>query len=63
MDTPLLTSSQVARELGLSTERVRQLARNGVLPPKSTTPLGRLWDPDEVARFAAARRPTQAGDC
>ncbi len=50
-----MTASQVGRELKLSAERVRQLAREGKLPPAHTTPLGQLWDPVEVRRFAATR--------
>jgi hypothetical protein len=56
MDAPMMTTSQVGRELNLSAERVRQLAREGKLRPAETTPLGQLWDPVEVRRFADARR-------
>lgn len=56
----LLTSSQVARELGLSVERVRQLARSGVLRPDQETELGRLWAPETVARYAAERQGNRA---
>ncbi|MGP0108438.1 MAG: hypothetical protein ACLPR9_06185 [Acidimicrobiales bacterium] len=55
VDAPPMTASQVGRELKLSAERVRQLAREGKLPPAHTTPLGQLWDPVEVRRFAATR--------
>jgi len=55
MNTNMLTSSQVARRLELSVERVRQLARAGVLPPDEVTELGRLWHHDTVEEFAAAR--------
>jgi len=51
----LLTSSQVARRLELSAERVRQLARQGRLPAAQETPLGRLWDAEAVERFAVTR--------
>jgi hypothetical protein len=57
MSTPLLTASQVARQLNLSAERVRQLARQGKLPPAERTPLGQLWDPAEVGHFAEQRQP------
>jgi predicted site-specific integrase-resolvase len=50
-----MTASQVARRLMISAERVRQLAREGRLPPVETTELGRLWDPDDVERFAETR--------
>lgn len=56
MDALMMTASQVGRELNLSAERVRQLARAGKLPPAETTPLGQLWDPAEVRRFADARK-------
>lgn len=55
MTIQMLTSSQVARRLELSVERVRQLARAGVLPPDEFTELGRLWRLDTVERFAASR--------
>jgi DNA-binding transcriptional MerR regulator len=55
MPIQMLTSSQVARKLELSVERVRQLARAGVLPPDEVTELGRLWRAETVERFAADR--------
>jgi hypothetical protein len=55
MTIQMLTSSQVARRLELSVERVRQLARAGVLPPDEFTELGRLWRLDTVERFVANR--------
>ena len=48
--------ASVARQLGLSGERVRQLLRTGALPYVQT-PLGRLIEPADVARLAAERRP------
>jgi DNA-binding transcriptional MerR regulator len=51
----LMTASQVARRLTISAERVRQLAREGRLEPVQTTELGRLWDPEDVERFAETR--------
>ncbi|GAA4403391.1 MerR family transcriptional regulator [Tsukamurella soli] len=54
MDITLLTKGQVARRLGLSPERVRQLSESGALACQHT-PLGRLYDPDEVDRYAATR--------
>ena len=56
MNTSFLTTAQVGRVLGLSAERVRQLAKSGSLPPSQETPLGRLWDPVDVAEFAASRQ-------
>jgi DNA-binding transcriptional MerR regulator len=52
----LLTSPQVARRLGLSVERVRQLARSGELPPDQETELGRLWSPEVVDLYLNSRR-------
>ncbi|MCU1358017.1 MAG: hypothetical protein JWM89_3435 [Acidimicrobiales bacterium] len=54
--TTYLTASQAARILGLSAERVRQLATAGTLPCVET-PLGRLFDADEVDRLHARRQP------
>jgi hypothetical protein len=51
----LMTVSQVARRLNLSSERVRQLARSGRLVPDQETDLGRLWLPETVEVFAATR--------
>jgi hypothetical protein len=51
----LLTSSQVARRLRLSVERIRQLSRTGRLPADAETPLGKLWSEETVARFEATR--------
>ncbi len=51
----LMTASQVGRRLQISAERVRQLAREGRLPPVEITELGRLWDPIDVDRFAETR--------
>ena len=55
----LLTASQVARRLEVSTERVRQWAAKGQLPPAQETPYGRLWDPRTVEQFAQARGITR----
>lgn len=51
-----MTTSQVAKRLRISVDRVRQLARSGRLPPDRETDLGqRLWLPESVERFAATR--------
>jgi hypothetical protein len=55
MHNEYLTASQVARRLGLSTERVRQLVHLSQLNPIST-PLGRLFDVTEVDQLAERRR-------
>jgi hypothetical protein len=57
MNPELLTASQVARRLGLSAERIRQLARAGRLQPAQRSPLGQLWAADAVEAFAATRDP------
>ncbi len=49
------STSEAARALGLSAERVRQLAKTGVLPCQQTS-LGRLYDPAAVEALAAHRR-------
>ncbi len=54
MTSEALTTSGAARLLGVSAERVRQLADTGVLPCKRTA-LGRLFDPEAVAAVAASR--------
>lgn len=54
--TALLTTSQVARRLNLSVERIRQLARSGTLPPDHSTATGRLWLPSTVDAFVEVRR-------
>jgi excisionase family DNA binding protein len=55
MTTATLTTSQVARRLGVSAERIRQLTRAGRLSPQRTA-LGCLYDPDDVERLALQRR-------
>jgi excisionase family DNA binding protein len=49
-----LTRGQVAALLGLSPERVRQLAAAGTLPSQRT-PLGRLFRLADVKAYAATR--------
>ena len=61
MHNELLTRSQVARRLGLSGERIRQLSISGQLPSQST-PLGRLYRSVDVEALAA-RRQQMAGGC
>ena len=52
----LLGPSAVARELKVSTTRVRVLADSGRLPVAATTETGmRLFRAEDVARFVAAR--------
>lgn len=49
-----LSTGEVARRLEFSSIWVEKLAERGVLPHE-WTPLGRLFDPDGVERFAAQR--------
>lgn len=56
-----LTISQSARHIGLSAERVRQLAKADLLPCE-VTPLGRLFEPDDLDAFIESRRRREAGD-
>jgi DNA-binding transcriptional MerR regulator len=52
----LMGTSEVARRLAISPDRVRQLARSGHLPPDRRTALGqRLWLPETIERFAHRR--------
>ena len=49
----LITRAVVARELGVSIERVRQL--DDVLHPRRSETGVRLYDPERVDAFAGAR--------
>jgi len=53
--TDSLTPSQAARRLEISKARILQLSKEGRLPA-IRTPLGRLYDPDVVERFAQERQ-------
>ena len=52
----LLSISEAARRLELSAQRVRALADEGRIH-YVMSPLGRLFDPDEVERFRRTRGP------
>lgn len=52
----MMTTSQTARALGLSSERVRQLANSGRLAC-TDSPLGRLFAPEVVEAFRRERTP------
>ncbi len=54
----MLTVGQAARMLGLSPERVRQLARAGTLPVEAT-PYGRVFDRATVGTYIARREARQ----
>lgn len=53
-ETHYMTPAQVSHRLGLTTQRVRQLANTGVLPCV-VTPLGRLFAVEDVERLAGER--------
>ena len=55
--TNYMTASQVARHLGISSERVRQLARSGVLKPDLVIDHCRYWTPETIVLFASTRGP------
>ena len=56
----LLSPSEAARLLGISSERVLQMAKSGQLP-SFRTGLGHLIRPEDVAVEAEARRTKQPG--
>jgi hypothetical protein len=53
--TDMLSTAQAAARLGLSADRVRQLADQGVLVAE-WSPLGRLFDPVTVDALTETRR-------
>ncbi len=53
-----MTTSEVARMVGVSEQSVRQWTRAGVLRAERT-PLGSLYDPAEVGRLIAERERRQ----
>ena len=56
IDSILLTTIEVSRALGLSPDRIRQLARSGALPTQFSTGTGvRLFDPRTVEEFRLKR--------
>lgn len=56
----LLAPRDVGRRLGLSTSRVVQLDREGILPALRDSANRRLYDADIVERFALAREERRA---
>jgi hypothetical protein len=58
MNQTYLTASQVARQLELSSERIRQFARSGRLAPDLVIDGCRYWLSETVDRFEASRAPT-----
>lgn len=60
MSTSVLTTSQAARELGVSSDWVRKLIRQGILPA-TDTPLGRLIPADAVEQLRKERELNTGG--
>lgn len=56
----LLAPRDVARRLNLSTSRVIQLHREGILPAQRDSTGRRLFDPESVEVFARAREAKRA---
>ncbi|WP_370635310.1 helix-turn-helix domain-containing protein [Deinococcus sp. 6YEL10] len=55
----LLTTEQVAKELGVSTGRVRQLVRVGRLRPEPVTPRIHLFSREAVESYKGAPKPAR----
>lgn len=55
----LLTTEQVAKELGVSAGRVRQLVRGGRLRPEMVTPRVHLFSRETVESFKDAPKPAR----
>jgi DNA-binding transcriptional MerR regulator len=60
MTISLLAPQHVARRLGLSTSRLAQLDREGILTALRDSAGRRLYDPAVVERFAAERERRRA---
>jgi len=56
------TPGTVARRLGVTTSRVIQLDREGVLPAMRDSGGRRFYDPEKVERFALARERRRTED-
>lgn len=55
----LLAPRDVAKRLNLSTSRIQQLDREGLLPALRDSSGRRLYDPDLVERYALQREQRQ----
>jgi hypothetical protein len=51
MATDVIGTSETARILGFSAERIRQLTKSGVIPCEAS-PLGNLYDRELIVRIA-----------
>ena len=58
--TTLLAPRDVAKRLNLSTSRIQQLDREGLLPALRDSSGRRLYDPEQVARFVREREHRNA---
>ncbi|WP_241840137.1 helix-turn-helix domain-containing protein [Frankia sp. CcI49] len=57
-DESLWTTGDIAKELGVTTERARQLSHRPDFPaPVQTVRHFRLWRPSDVQEWIARRRP------
>ncbi len=56
----LLAPRDVAKRLNLSTSRIQQLDREGLLPALRDSSGRRLYDPDLVERYASLREERRA---
>ena len=61
VDTELLTTSEVARILNLSADRIRDLERTGLLPAMKTRSGQRLFRPEHVSHLADERARSPRG--
>jgi len=55
----LLTTEEVAAELGVTPGRVRQLVRSGQLQPEDYTPRVHLFRREVVEAYRAAPKPSR----
>lgn len=55
-----LTTQETAEALGLTSGRIRQLRRAGVLVPDVETRLGNLYAPETIERLRAEREAASA---
>lgn len=60
MTSDLITTGMVARALGISAERVRQIERAGYLPAMRTANGIRLFRADDVKEFRKQREERRA---
>jgi hypothetical protein len=59
----LMTTTQVARYLGVNDSRIRQMHAEGKFTDTISTPLGRLYSRAEVVAMKLARKAKAAASC